>query len=228
MQLGLASELGYAIIRNNVFRNISGSGSIVFLSSGNGANHHDIQIYNNVFYCTDPLTYNVLSPGVIWAESDRDGRYSNVRLDNLLVANNTFYNLKSSGSGISGSIILECAVSNNYLINNVWEDCRLTGNALGFSVESNNAYYNNTLNPPVGTVKQVNGTATTFVNAKGADFRLAPGGYAIGKGRNYPSTINAFVNDATNMVRGGVWDIGAYQFQTTGDVAPSNAQITVR
>jgi hypothetical protein len=225
MQLGQSSELGFCIIRNNVFRNIVGSGMIVFLTNGNGVNHHDIRIYNNIFYITDLLTYNILSPGVIWAESDR-GIYTGRRMDNVLVANNTFYGLGSAlVTGVRGSIVLEPPVANNILVNNIWESCRMSGSHLGFVSESNNGYFANNLNVPSGTPKQVNGGATTFVNAASADFRLMPTGYAVGKGRNFPGI---FTTDFAGLTRGGVWDLGAHQDRTTVDVAPTNAEVVIK
>jgi hypothetical protein len=225
MQMGQQTELGFIIIRNNVFRNILGSGMIVFLSSGNDANHHDIAIYNNVFHIDNLATYNTISPGVIWAESDR-GHYTNVHLDNLLVANNTFYGLGSpSASSVTGSILLECQTSNNTLVNNVWENCRMTTPHIGFANESNNGYFGNSLNVPVGTLKQVTGSGSTLVAPGSADFHIKSGGYGIGKGRNLPSS---FTTDAEGKVRGGVWDLGAYQLNTTADAPPTNAQVIVR
>ena len=223
MQLGYTSELGFCIIRNNTYRNIVGSGMIVFLGS-TGANHHDIQIYNNSFYITDLITYNVISPGVIWAEAQRNGA-TGVFITNLSVINNTFYNLGSAtASSVNGSVILEAPASGNILVNNLWENCRLIGANEGFAVESNSGYYNNNLNVPTGIPKEVNGSATTFVNGPAYNFNLVSGGYAIGRGTNFPSI---FTTDANGTPRGGVWDLGAFQFQTTANAAPSNAQVAI-
>ncbi|MDB6169026.1 MAG: hypothetical protein JWM88_1890 [Verrucomicrobia bacterium] len=225
LQLGQQTEMAFLIFRNNVFRNILGSGMIVFLSSGSGSNHHDIQIYNNLFYITDLSTYRVISPGVIWSESDR-GIYTNVHLDNMVIANNTFYGLGSTtANSVSGSVILQSPTANNTLVNNLWENCRMSSPHVGFATESNNAYYQNSLNVPTGTLKQVNGSATTMVNASAFDLHVKTGGYAIGKGKNLPGL---FATDFEGKVRGGVWDIGAYQLATTSDAPPTNAQVIAK
>ena len=221
MQLGQASELGYCILRNNVFRNINGSGMIVFLSSGNGAYHHDIQIYNNVFYITDLSTYSVISPGVIWAE--QAGSYTGNGLVNLYIINNTFFGLGSpTANSVSGAIILHAPTTNTVLQNNLWENCRLSSPHVGVTSQSNNGYYGNSLNVPSGTLKQVSGVSSALVAAGSGDFHLTPGSYAIGKGKNIPAL---FTTDLEGKVRGGVWDLGAFQFATTADAPPSNAQV---
>lgn len=223
MQLGLGSEMGFCLIRDDIFSNIVGSGMVVFLGT-TGANHHDIEIYDNIFYITDLTTYNIISPAVIWAEAQRNGA-TGVAMTNLSIINNTFYGLGTAvADNVNGSVIIEAPATNNILVNNLWENCRLTGPNEGFATISNSGYFGDNLNVPSGTPKQVSGAASTFVNAPALNFQLAPGGYAVGRGTNFPAM---FSTDFAGTVRGGVWDLGAYQLQTTGNAAPTNAQVTI-
>lgn len=199
MQLGFNSQMAYAIIRDNVFRNNVGSAMIAFLGGGS-ANHHDFRIYNNIFHLTDPDTYSILSPGVIWSHVD-------AVKTNILIANNVFYNLK--GDDVSGSIILQHPSSANVLLeNNIWENCRFSSAHIGITTQSNNGYYGNTGSVPAGTANQVNGSNTTFSDAELEDFNLLSSGYAVGTGADLSSV---FTTDKSGTNR-TTWDLGAYAF----------------
>lgn len=208
MQLGFNSEMAYCIIRNSIIRNAVGSAFIAFLGGGS-ANHHDFRIYNNIFYITDPVTYDIVSPGVIWSHID-------AVKTNISILNNTTYGL--TGATISGSVILEHpSPTNTVLDNNIFEGCRLTGHA-GLTTESNNGYYNNTGSGiPSGTTNQVNGSSTTFNNAASYDFTLKAGGYAVGAGLDLSAT---FTTDITGTTRSSPWSLGAYSYGS-GVVAPA-------
>lgn len=200
MQLGFNSEMAFCIIRNSVIRNAAGSAFIAFLG-GASANHHDFRIYNNVFHITNPTTYNVVSPGVIWSHVD-------AVKTNVSILNNSFYGL--AGDTVSGSIILEYPSPSNVLLeNNVWEGCRLIGHT-GLTTQSNNGYFSNS-GPgiPSGTTNQVNGASSTYTDAASQDFTLAAGGYAVGAALD---RSGIFATDIAGTVR-PTWDLGAYAYQ---------------
>jgi hypothetical protein len=204
MQLGQASTLAYCIIRNNSFRNISGSAFIAFLTSGNDAVHGNIRVYNNSFYLTDTTTYPTISPGVIWHEAIKT--YTNCTLTNLTIANNVFYNV--TGTSNLGQIVLEISTSGNVAENNVWEGCHFTATHTGLNTQSNNGYYgNNGAGIPSGTTNQVNGSATTFVNPAAYNFALASGGYAISAGLNLYSTFTDYADGTARA--NAAFDLGS-------------------
>jgi len=207
MQLGAAAEDGFTIISGNKFRNISGTAMLAWLG-GSGSNHHDAKIYNNLFYITDLATYSTLSSGAITSDATA------VAATNLAVENNTFYGLGSLGhTTANGRVNISTPGATAItLVNNLWENCYFPAVHVGISVESNNGYYGNTGIPPAGTANQVDGAGTTLANVAAENFHLVSGGYAIGQGQ----TLNSeFTTDFDGLVRGGLWDLGAYQFQTT-------------
>lgn len=204
LALGLASEMGYCIYNGNIFRNVVGSGVIIWLTSGDGANHHDNQVTNNIFYNTDTTTYNIVSPGIIWHEGAKT--YTGSAMVNCLIANNVFYNI-TSGTNY-GQVVLEVSTSGNVLENNVWENCQFTATHSGLQTQSNNGYYNNNGSGiPSGTTNQIDGVASTFTNAAGYDFTLVSGGYGVAAGLNLYSTFTTYADGSARS--NSAFDLGA-------------------
>jgi len=211
MQISFGTEDRFTIIRGNTFRNIEGTGMVVWLG-GPGSIHHDALVYNNLFYIDDVSTYKILSPGAIYAHIAASG------CSNIMICNNTFHGLGSPNLPI-------CALDtvgaiNNVLQNNLWEQCCFTTPHRGFSTESNNGYFGNTgTGIPVGTLNQIDGSSSTLSNPKLGDFRLLPQGYAVGAGVNLSRT---FATDFFGGVRGSAWDIGGCQYGAdTGPAIPT-------
>lgn len=201
MHLGLATNMRYVIIRNNLFRNNDGSAKLSWLG-GSGTTHQDVRIYNNLFVTLSGL-YTILSPGSIWSHSSNNSV-------NWLIANNSFYGL--SASGANGNIDLQGTHSGILAKNNIWEACKFAGTNPGVDTSSNNGYFNNTGAVPSGTTNQVNGVETTFNNASLGDFSLKDGGYAVGVGLDLSSI---FTTDITGATRTVPWDLGAYKSGST-------------
>lgn len=209
MQLGQQTEMGYIVIRNNVYRNIVGSGMIVFLTSGDGCNHHDVLIYNNIFYITDTATYSVISPGAIWHEPQ--GSHTGTVIANFQILNNSFYNI--TGSTNLAQIVLNTTGivgTGNVLKNNVWEKCTITSNHSGVT-QTTNAYQTSGTGTNTGAglaaaaSGQITGSATTFTSAATYDFTLAAGGYAVGVGTDQSSLFTTYADGTT---RTGTWNDG--------------------
>ncbi|HWA27366.1 MAG TPA: LamG-like jellyroll fold domain-containing protein [Lacunisphaera sp.] len=210
MQLGQGSNFTYAIIRNNVFRNISGSGMIAFMAGSLDADHHDIRIYNNIFHYTDLATYKGCYPGMIWAELPKQEHEAGVNLSEVLIANNTFYGVGSSTYGTVAQIANFSPGSNVVVKNNIWENCYFSSSFSGVTFDTN-AYWNNAGNVPSGTYHQVTGMSqSTFVNAGAGNFDLDPEGYAVDVGLDLST---AFETDRSGISRpqGSGWDLGAFE-----------------
>lgn len=211
-QLGFASETGYFIFNRCVFRNSIGSAFIAML--GGASDHHDGRIWNCLFYITDLVAYSVISPGAIWS-------HSTPLVENIDIANCTFYGIGSlSATGARGRVVLENATGCT-LRNCLFENNYFPADHDGVT-ESYNGYYGNTGGSvPSGTPNQVNGGATTFVNAASEDFSLVEGGYAVGAGQNLSAS---FTDDILNATRTVPFDLGAYKF---GDSPPATRTLTI-
>jgi hypothetical protein len=188
----------YIVFRNNKFIDITGTGYIAFLG---GSTHSNIRIYNNILYATDRTTYSV-SPGVITFLD------SSVSVNNVLIYNNTFYNLE-----LAAVTNWAASGSGNELKNNLWANSRFTYGQTGFIV-GYNSYYSNTGNVPVGEVGQQNELSNPLVNAVGGDFRLVSGAKAIGNAQDLSSV---FATDFSGNIRNS-WDIGAHEHVSTHTV----------
>jgi hypothetical protein len=196
VQLCYNNASRYTIFRNNVFRNILGTGIIAFMDGA--SSHKDSLIYNNLFYATDPKWYN--SPGSICCWS---GNISNVQ-----VLNCSFYSL-STGGETAQIRFVGSGTTSNAVKNCIWENSNFTTSHAGVDFQLDNGYYNNTgAGVPSGTPGQVNGVATTFTTPASGDFTIKSGGYAIGVGVDLSAI---FTTDKVGATRYTPWDIGAYE-----------------
>jgi hypothetical protein len=213
----------YCIIRNNVFRNNSGTATIAFLDVPGDA-HTFFRIYGNIFYKTDLARFPLTSPAVIWG---RDM----VTTNDFEIFNNTFWGYGNSsftstnsqiqlwGNPAAGGSALRNSLVNNLFENGLWS----TGGHVGFSTVSNNGYFSNTGAVPSGSIGQVNGSSSAFVSAATGNFNLASNAYAIGKAK-----------DISGLGLGAFRDLGALQFgagsggtDTGGLPAPSNTRVSI-
>lgn len=199
MQLAFDNTNRFCIIRNNTYRNIKGSGSIVFM--GGDSSHENFLIYNNVFYSTNGAEFPV-SPGVI------NNLSVGVACTNIQIANNTFYGISGSGTNLAQIRIYGPNTNNCWITNCLWENCYFSA-AHVIGEQGNNGYYGNTgSGVPSGTAGQVDGASTTFNAPASYDFTLKAGGYAVGAGADLSGI---FTTDILGRTR-GAWDIGAYAF----------------
>ena len=161
------------VIRNNVFYNFT-HGWAIQRYNGNGAVTTGLTIVNNTFAFPNP-----------W----RDGHIIIATdVNNLLIANNIFYQPTTAGVWLDTGGLTNATVSNNIAFGAVAS----TGSGATLSGNMNN-------------------TDPLFVNAGGLDFRVLAGSPAIGAG--LPLTM--VTNDITGAARPatGGYTIGAYEFK---------------
>ncbi|MBI5326387.1 MAG: T9SS type A sorting domain-containing protein [Ignavibacteriae bacterium] len=204
IQIGYSAVNSYLIIWNSTFRNVYGQGPISYLGKGT---HSQSRIYNNVFYSTDPEIYGNAS-AIFW-------HASSVKVSDMYVYNNTFYNLGGYGSHIrcdfTGAVNLE-------IKNNIWVKCPFGNHHYNFTSASNNDYYNNNgLNIPTGETNQITESEDPFVNSAEYDLHLKPTANAVNKGLDLSSI---FISDKEGVSRpqGDSWDIGAYEYKEFNSV----------
>jgi len=217
IQIGYATTDAYLIIRNNIFRNVTGTAVIAYL--GAGSSHTNSQIYNNIFYTTDNDAYPIgLSPGII-------ATYGDVT-DYFYIYNNVFYNISQSDA--YGRIYLTPVTPATVaeVKNNLWMKCYLPfgGFLTGTTSSSNNGFYdNNGLTNPGNTE-----SSDPFTNSATYDFTLVSGANAVNGGLDLSSTLGCTTGvdcyDITGTtLRGVAWDIGAYEY--TSGTTPSKGII---
>ena len=209
---GMQDQQSYWIVRNSIFHNFNGTGMIACL--GYSSNDH-FEIYNNVFW-DDNYSFNTTwipfdnsapasSPGVIYFSSTSQSA------DNILVANNTFYQMSRA------TVFIDGTATNSTVTNNLWTDDNfniITQGATG----SYNDYYGcftiismGIFGCPYGETGQQGESMQPTVNPSTGNFHLVPGANAIGNGQNLSSI---FTVDAAGNARApsGPWDIGALNF----------------
>lgn len=195
MQIGYSRTTNYTIIRNSIFKDIIGTGSIVYLTG----NHYNVQVYNNIFYSTDNSAYATLSPG--WLVSYGNG-------DFFHVYHNTIYNLNASA--VYGRIFLDSAgIKTAEARNNFWHSSRLPygGFMHGITESSNNGFYGNFDSSNPGDTE----SSSPFMDVSEGDFRLRPEADAVDAGYDLSGIVD---EDYAGISRsqGLGWDIGAYEF----------------
>jgi len=214
MQISYAYRDAYLIIRNNIFRNIVGTGMIAYLAGG--STHTYSRIYNNVFYITDPSTYGVMSPGVISALAGSTMNY-------IYIYNNTFSNLSGSSTVYGRISLLASGITTAEVRNNLWIRSNLPygGFLVGITAKSNNGFYGNTGSSNPGDTESTD----PLFNIAGYDFRLRETANATSGG---VSLASIFSTDIIGTPRiNGYWSIGAYQ-AITGFIPPPNPPTNLR
>lgn len=215
LQVSYAAPNAYTIIRNNIFRNISGTGNIVFMdgSATTAATHSQSRIHNNVFYYTDLATYGTASPGVIVILPTTVEGWPIVTADSIFIYNNTFYNIGSATYtyalariwGLLGGTNIE--VKNNLFVNSYF-----SSDHYQITSRSNNDYYNNTGDGvPAGETNQKTESADPFANAAAYDFQLKSMAKAKNNGIDLSSVLSTDIL-GNPRYRGYGWDIGAYGY----------------
>jgi hypothetical protein len=187
------------VFSNNKFINVMGTGAIAFLGASASDVYNNMKVYNNVFWGSSkyPDSNYQYSPGAIY------GRDS-VTTTNILVHNNTFYNIKNPETVLSGT-----TTTGSQNKNNIYENCTFQFGHMGVT-STNNLYYNNTgTNLPSGEAGQQNRTASAFVSAP-TNFQLVSTSKAIGNGVDLSAIFTTDITGATRTT----WDIGAYSYTT--------------
>jgi hypothetical protein len=189
-------------IKNSVFRNIEGSGWIVW-NNNFTAEHYDWAVYNNLFYVDGDHILDGWNAGIQPVVSDFTGSDGVVvalnvsAVDNIAVYGNTFANMQQSGmvrlvrSGVSAT--------NTVARNNLMVHPSITA-TWSANTTSDNASETNTA------------IVTDYANF---DLALAS---ATNNGYNLPPPYD---EDREGTVRGqdAVWDLGAYEY-TGADISP--------
>ena len=209
-QVCYATEGRFLRWEQNKIYNVLGSAMIAMLA-GAGSIHHDYRIVNNVFFNTDNVTFNVISPGVVWSHADA------IACSNVFIANNTFYNIGSAANpGSQAQVVLETVgATNNSLVNNLWESCNLTAKNFGFATNRNNGFYLNTgtgATASTGSTNgQVIGVSSALTSPSAGDYSLVASSYAVDSGFDISDTVTADYAGAAWSVP---FDLGAYEFQS--------------
>ncbi len=195
MQLGGGVSQQFNIIRNNVFRNIAGTGIICYFTGANNISNSDQLIYNNIFYRTSGA-YSTF-PGLVWWEGGKGGTYTGCSFTNLYFANNAGYGVSQAPIYLVGPATFTNIVSKNNIFEaSVWDSANLN-----VTTESNNGAYGNS-----GSFAPSNsGSATTFVSAGDANFYLVANGYAIGTAANLDTLFDRYADDTLRTVP---WNMG--------------------
>lgn len=188
-------------IRNNIFKDIYGTGYIVIKDSVQSG----FSIYGNVFYATDSKYY--ATNGII-TNTTGDS------ITDIKVYNNTFFNVRGSSSGADSYPVSWDVSTKNEFFNNICFGCKAP---VGVASKGYNVYTNSTLASRETGGQYWSGGNSLFVNSATGDFRLNK---ATQAGFTLPSSFSA---DVLNNTRGndGVWDKGAYEYvSTTVNVDP--------
>ena len=228
MQLGNQLPENYVIIRNNIFRNVIGSAYISMLTGTTNLAIQNMEIYNNLFYQLDTTTYNAISPGVIFWEGSHNGIETGNSLVNVLIANNTFWDIGPNGSSNRAQIAIGTGVSetitNVVSENNLWESSYFSSPDSGLTSTTSNGYFGNTGAGFATTTAngQVNGLSSTLSSPGSENFSLVVGGYAVGAGVNLSSLFTTDASGATRPAT-GAWDLGAFIYSTGAPTLTTSA-----
>jgi len=159
------------VIRNNVFYNLT-HGFAIQRYNGNGAVTNGLTIVNNTFAFPNPWRdgHIIIATGV----------------NNLLIANNIFYQPTNAGVWFDTGGLTNVTLSNN----------------LSFGAPVSEGLTGMT---SAGNLDNVD---PRFVSVSGLDFHVQSGSPAIGAGM----TLSSVSNDFDGYARSGAYTIGAYQF----------------
>jgi len=213
--------IGVIISNNNIVE--SREFAVAFHSQQN-VGSSGIEIYNNLFYGTNPS----MSGFIATMTSDVD-----TLSGGLQVHHNTVFEQLCGGKGFVrvGTLTDTNVISyvyNNLLYNS--DDCSTanTGYTQGVIIHDYNAYLNCTNYTPEDNA-QVDATADDpFVDSANGDYRLNIGTLPINNGKTDLGAT--YAHDYAGTERGASPDIGAYEYVGTSDVvapaAPSGLAVT--
>jgi len=238
------------IYRNNVFRDIEGSG-LICLYTGHadgtmcgGSNLIDnVQVYNNVFFWDSTLvndrttaSFPTLAGYRMFIQDGFIRGESGAVLTNVLVYNNTFSNMDAYRV-----VYADTGSSSNLFKNNIVDACEgvptASGNFTGFD-HSYNFYraasdYRSTADLTADWAAEANsvtGTGSPFTAVATEDFTLPSDSEAKDVGVALGPPYNTDILGAARPF-GAAWDMGAYEY-TTGTTynlivtAPTGGTIT--
>lgn len=164
----------------------------------------------------------------------------NLYVPNFKFYNNTFYRCATNTGNILsfGSSLTAGRADNTVVQNNIFVECgantaSTTQGGYGWDVglTNNVADYNLIVGTGAGTTKDagyfidvhgVNGSDPIFVDTSN-DYSLQSGSPAIGAGTDLSAT---FTDDITGATRSAPWDIGAYEYDGSTPVVPTNGNAT--
>ena len=202
-------------IRYNQFVDIGGTAAVALLGNSGGA-YSNIYVYDNLFWSSDK-TYFTYSPAAIY------GRSGNNTESNILVYNNTFYNVFNPNTWMTGATVVNSQNKNNIYVDSVFQFPNGLESALTNPNSTNNLYFNDgtgSTNLPSGESEQVNASTSPFM-ATPLDFHLATGSEAIGGGSNIGCDYSLDYSGQSRPAK-SVWDIGAYEYgHSAGILAPT-------
>jgi Right handed beta helix region len=182
-------------------------------------NFIDVQVYNNT-------VINNWSNGLYIQAGGTAG--GGVTLRNNLFMNNA--SAPNNGSRNLEPILVSIPVGNpvnqNFNYDIIFNASLVGGNLIRFDGTGGGSYATlAAFKARAGNTTWVNaiGTAPTFVNEAGNDYRQTSGSVGVNAG----VAVGAFTFDLTNATRpqGPAWDIGAYEFLVTGGAAPTNLRV---
>ena len=224
------------IIEKNIISNIilvsnAGDGNAIILDyttySPSTYSCDSIIIRNNIIYNVrqdNPPSGSVASAGINLYTSQNCETYNNVIYDsrngiycsgsparNNLIYNNTIVNMEYDGMGLNSS-------TGTVLRNNIIANCGHLAIQIGGGITptvSHTLFYNN--GTDITGTNSVTGNPL-FVNAASKNFRLSNSSPAINSGTPVisPIGINRTFDADGNEAPVGNWDIGAYEFGSTG------------
>ena len=188
------------VIKNSVFRNVEGTGIIVFQDMAPAADNYNWDIYNNIFYRDGARVNDGWTAGNAPTIDDfdtTDGQIADTGSNNynFNIYGNTFFNTLGRGFDFYGennasgqpSIYQNISVHNNLIVNHVGS----------FEIEGTDVSNNFITNDPA--------VFSDYLNMK----------FTLSRPTNEGMTLLSPYNiDMLGNTRGsdGVWDIGAYEY----------------
>ena len=206
---------------NNVMEDIEGTGFIVGINGGVAANW---KIYGNTAHHTQSYRtdtgrkagHNFGVAGLVFIANDSSNNNTG---NNFQVYNNTMINIVGSYSGV----VIQKGTGNE-VRNNIWYGSVRTNNSFSGTI-SHNWYYNTQQDGDSTSTKTVcTSSCDIFVGLAARDFRLklaTPAGYTL---------ASPFDIDPAGVVRGadGVWDRGAYEFDSSNKAVAAPSGLVAR
>jgi hypothetical protein len=219
---GEAMSISYGVansnttIRNNIIKDVNGTGGIVIMNDYGGVAQSYFNISGNLIFSTNPARYEFSNGAICNASGDTE--------TNINVYNNTIANC----GGINQGIYWSHGTNNRALNNLFWNNASV---AITGSSDSTNAFINQTLTEPyTASATDIKGTTDPFVNSAGYNFHIAGDdstkAYVIGRG-TYLGTPYDY--DLEGTLRANPPTIGAYAYESgdTTAVPPEAPVIAV-
>ena len=144
-------------IRYNQFVDIGGTAAVALLGNSGGA-YSNIYVYDNLFWSSDK-TYFTYSPAAIY------GRSGNNTESNILVYNNTFYNVFNPNTWMTGATVVNSQNKNNIYVDSVFQFPNGLESALTNPNSTNNLYFNDGTGSFSQTIDNLSPGTTYYIRA---------------------------------------------------------------